>query len=238
MHHSSLLRRSIAVFAALAVGGAVALVATSGANASSTAADQTSAVAAMAMAPGRGENDFGMTKANFRGHRLSFTYTHGYFCDTSVSAGSSSKCEVGQKWRHAPSAQHDPLFITVPLGFSPGRMTECPTNLTCVDHPMTVDLSRLEPALKPLYPQYTDAQLTAALKNFATPQHDHFIADKNHGKAEWWDVYVVGVTSPKTFSKIHKHASYAYIHKLIKHKNPHVVGPIPSNLFLYFGVHK
>ena len=234
MQHSTLLRRLAAVAVALAVGTAVAVVATTGAGASTTSANQTSAVAAMALAPGRGENDFGITNGQFRSHDLRFIYTHGYYCDTSVASGASTKCEVGQKWNKAPSAQHDPLFITVPLGFNPGRMTECPANLTCVDHPMTIDLSRLEPALKPLYPQFSDAQLTAALKNFATPQHDHFIADKNHGKREWWDVYVVGVTSPKTFQKIHKHGSYGYIHKLIKHKNKNVVGPIPSNLFLYF----
>lgn len=70
---------------------------------------------------------------------------------------------------------------------------DCPNGLVCVDHPGTIDLSRLEPALKPLYPDLTAAQLTAALKNFATPGHQHFITDRNHGKPEWWDVRIGGV---------------------------------------------
>jgi hypothetical protein len=223
--------------AAVVSSVALGVTATTGAGAAAPASVSPRAgMAIMAMAPGHGENDFGMTKAFFRGHRVSFTYSHGYFCDTSVSSGATSRCEVGAKWKHAPSAQHDPLFITVPLGFQPGKMPDCPANLTCVDHPMTIDLSRLEPALKPLYPQFTDAQLTAALKNYMTPEHDHFITDKNHGKREWWDVYVVGVTSPKTFNAIHRHRSYRYVNKLIKHGNKHVVGPIPSNLFLFFSV--
>ena len=31
--------------------------------------------------------------------------------------------------------------------------------LQCVDHPGTIDLTRLESALKPLYPKLTDQQL-------------------------------------------------------------------------------
>jgi hypothetical protein len=194
--------------------------------------------AAQGSSPGRGENDFGMTHAYFRGHAVKFTYSHGYFCDTSVSSKSSTGCEVGQKWNKAPSGDHDPLFITVPLGFKPKKMVDCPANLTCVDHPTTVDMTRLEPALKPLYPQYTDAQLTAALQDFMTPEHDHFITTRAGGKREWWDVYVVGVTSPKVFRKIQQHRSYGYVRKLIRQKNKNVVGPIPSNIFLFFSVQK
>ena len=105
-----------------------------------------------------------------------------------------------------------------------------------MDHPTSIDLTRLEPALKPLYPHLTDAQLSAALQNFKTPEHDHFITDTNQGKREWWDVYVVGVTSPTVFRQIHNHQSYGYIQKLIRQKNPHVTKPIPSNLFLFFSV--
>lgn len=104
----------------------------------------------------------------------------------------------------------------------------------CVDHPGTIDLTRLEPALKPLYPQLTDAQLTAALRNFATPGHDHFIADDNEGAPEWWDVKVVGVTSPQVLADIRARRSNKYIEDLIRAKNPNVVGPIPTNIFLFF----
>jgi hypothetical protein len=238
MQHSSPLRRWAAVAVAIAVGLTVALAATSGAGAATGAANQKSAVAAMAMAPGHGEDDFGMTHAFFRGRGVSFTYAHGYFCDTSVTSQSSTKCEVGQAANKGPAKRFAPLFITVPLGFSPKKMLDCPPGLTCVDHPMTVDMTRLEPALKPLYPQFTDAQLTDALKDFPTPAHDHFVTTKAEGHRIWWDVRVVGVTSPKVYKKIKSHKSYAYIKKLIRQKNANVVGPIPSNIFLFFAVKK
>ena len=93
---------------------------------------------------------------------------------------------------------------------------DCPSNLVCVDHPGTIDLTRLEPALKPLYPQLTDAQLTDALKNFTTPGHDHFITTKAHGAREWWDVRVVGVTDKKVYDRINAHESVAYLKHEIK----------------------
>ncbi len=111
---------------------------------------------------------------------------------------------------------------------------DCPSNLVCVDHPGTIDLTRLEPALKPLYPQLTDAQLLAALKNYPTPGHQHFITDKNHGKPEWWDVRVVGVTDPTVYRKLDEHKSAAYLLHQVKAGRTTPV--IPTNLFLYFGV--
>jgi hypothetical protein len=184
---------------------------------------------------GHGVSEFGMTKGFIKGQRVQFTYAHGFYCDESVSSAASTQCEAGQKWNKAPSKQHDTLYITVPLGFDRNRsMIDCPSQLVCVDHPGTIDLTRLEPALKPLYPQLTDAQLTNALKNFVTPEHDHFITDLNNGKAEWWDVKVVGVTSAKTMEAIRAHRSFAYIKYLLNKKDKTVVGPIPTNLFLWF----
>jgi hypothetical protein len=192
-----------------------------------------------AMSHGRGIDEFGMTKAFYAGKALNFTYDKGFFCDTTVSSAASSACEAGASYVKPPAKNFDPLYITVPLGFTePMNMLECPDALVCVDHPGTIDLSRLEPALKGLYPTLTDAQLTAALKNFAVPGHDHFITTTNAGQAEWWDVQIIGVTSPKTYEEIREHKSFAYINNLIKKKDKTVLGPIPSNLFLFFSVQK
>src|SRR5512144_928804 len=65
-----------------------------------------------AMKAGRGIDEYGMTKAFFKGHSTSFTYSHGFWCDTHVRSTATSRCEGGKKWRHAPSRQHDPLYIT------------------------------------------------------------------------------------------------------------------------------
>lgn len=221
-------RRVAAVGAAviaLGAGGAGLAVATSGPAASTNA-----------MSPGRGVNEFGMTSAYYDGVPLRFSYTRGFFCDTTVQAASSTHCEAGARYKVAPAKNFDPLYITVPLGFTQSMMMDCPATLVCVDHPGTIDLARLEPALKPLYPNLTDEQLTKALMNAPTPAHDHFITTTNRGKPEWWDVRVIGVTSQSDYQDIIDHGSVAYIQKLIKDKDPNVLGPIPTNLFLYFSV--
>jgi hypothetical protein len=190
-----------------------------------------------AVARGRGIDEFGMTQAFFAGTANNFTYTKGFFCDRSIPSSASSGCEAGVTYKHPPAATFDPLYITVPLGFNvPMNMQDCPAGLVCVDHPGTIDLVRLESALKPLYPQLSDRQLNEALENFGVPGHDHFITDTNQGQPEWWDVRIVGVTSPTTYAAIRSHRSFDYIQQLINAKDKNVVGPIPTNLFLFFSV--
>jgi len=191
---------------------------------------------ASSSSPGMGVNEFGMTSAFFKGHVKEFTYAHGFFCDTTVASTAATGCEVGEKWKVAPSTQHDPLFITVPLGFTvPMSKMDCPDKLVCVDHPATLDLTRLATALAPIF-KTTPDKLRPALQDFVTPGHDHFITDTNHNQPEWWDVQVIGVTSAATYNKIHDSRDYRYIQKLISAKNKTVVGPIPTNLFLSFKV--
>ena len=183
---------------------------------------------------GRGVNEFGLTVGNVHRSTSIFRYTNGFYCDTHVPAASSTKCEVGTKWKVAPSRQHDPLFITVPLGFNvPEMKMDCPSKLVCVDHPATIDLTRLATVLAPIF-KTTPAALTPALRNFMTPGHDHFIIDKNNHKAEWWDVYVIGVTNAHTYADLQGHRSYSYIQALQRRHNPNITAAIPTNLFLYF----
>ncbi|MGN6606624.1 MAG: hypothetical protein ACTHMS_06400 [Jatrophihabitans sp.] len=220
-------RRRVGVIAASA-----AVLVTGGAALSLAA---TSAPPSNGTSVGHGINEFGSTVGFYKGHGVRFNYSRGFYCDTSVSSAASTGCEAGAQWKKAPSPQHDPLYVTVPLGFSvPRSHIHCPSNLVCVDHGGTIDLSRLEPALKPLFPSLTDAQLTDALKNYALPEHDHFVTDLNNRKPEWWDVRVIGVLSPKTMAAIRAHGSYGYIASLIKKGDKTVVGPIPTNEFLYF----
>lgn len=185
-----------------------------------------------AVSRGHGINEFGLTAGNIGGANTTFKYTKGFFCDTSVKSSATTGCEAGATFKKAPGA-HDTLFITVPLGFSIGKQ-ECPANLICVDHPGTIDLTRLEAALKPLYPKLSDAALTSALKNFAVPGHDHFLTTNAGGKNEWWDVQVIGVTDKALYKQIAASKDYNFIKSLLKAKNKNVVGPIPTNLFLKF----
>jgi hypothetical protein len=190
---------------------------------------------------GHGINEFGMTKSYFDGHTVSFTYDKGFFCDKSISSHATTGCEAGVDAKKLPPGAKsvDPLYITVPIGtgaaVSPMKM-ECPTGPVCVDHPGTIDLSRLESTIHTIAPYsgLSNAKLTAALKNYATPGHSHFITTKNGGKAEWWDVKVVAVTSTAEFNKLNAHGSVKYL--LAQIKAGKAVGPVPTNLFLYFSV--
>jgi hypothetical protein len=225
---SQVRKRRVRVFAAT-----IATVAAAGVGVAVAASS--SAPPSNAMHKGMGVNEYGMTRSFFAGHTVEFTYTKGFYCDRHVKSAASSGCEAGANYKKPPARNFDPLYITVPLGFSvPAMSMECPSGLVCVDHPGTIDLSRLEPALKPLYPQLTKAQLTAALKNSATPGHEHFITTKNADQPEWWDVKVVGVTSKAEWSKLNAHKSAAYLERQVNAKKTTAV--IPTNLFLYFGV--
>ena len=171
--------RVLAASVAIVVAGGIGIAA--GASTMTTPSN--------AISKGVGIPQFGMTQSFFNGHTVSFTYSKGFYCDKHVASAASSGCEAGVGFKAAPAKNFDPLYITVPLGFTVPTMTmECPSALACVDHPGTIDLSALEPALKGLYPQLTAAQLTAALKNFATPGHEHFITTAYGHQAEWWNV--------------------------------------------------
>ena len=188
-----------------------------------------------AVQKGIGMNQFGMTQSYFNGRTVSFTYTKGFYCDKHVSAASTSGCEAGAAYKVPPAAKFDPLYIEVPLGFTvPMASMECPTGLVCVDHPGTIDLSRLEPALKGLYPQLSAAQLTTALKNSGTPGHEHFLTTLNGGMAEWWNVDVIGVTSLKEWNAINTHKSFTFLNQQVSKKLTTPI--IPTNLFLFFSV--
>jgi hypothetical protein len=215
------------------LAASVAIVVAGGVGVASAA--DTAAPSSNAMQKGMGINEYGMTKSFFDGSTVSFTYSKGYYCDKSVSSAATSGCEAGANYKVPPAKNFDPLYIAVPLGFSVSAMSmECPSTLVCVDHPGTIDLSRLEPDLKALYPKLTVAQLTAALKNSATPGHEHFITTANGEKAEWWDVKVVGVTSLSEWNAIVAHKSFSYLDQQVNAKKTTPI--IPTNLFLYFSV--
>jgi hypothetical protein len=217
--------RVLAATLAIVIAGGVGMVAASAAAPTPSNATQS----------GMGINEFGMTKSFYNGGTVSFTYSKGFYCDKSVSAASTSGCEAGAAFKTPPAKSFDPLYILVPLGFTaPAMSMECPTALVCVDHPGTIDLSRLEPDLKALYPTLTAAQLTAALKNFATPGHQHYITTLNGGKAEWWNVDVVGVTSLSEYNLINAHKSFSFLNQQVNKKLTTPI--IPTNLFLYFSV--
>ena len=169
---------------------------------------------------GDGQDGYGITRDFESGFITPITYTHGFYCDLSVPAKSQSGCEAGTSYKRPPARQFDQLYITVPLGFTvPPMDMQCPTGLVCIDHPATIDLSAI-----------------GGPGDAMTPGHDHYTTTRNNGVPEWWDVEVVGVTDSATYNDIRAHGSFAYIDHLIKMGDKHLTKPIPTNLFLFFGV--
>jgi hypothetical protein len=181
---------------------------------------------------GRPQNvcrNIGTTDGWYEGHTVRFLYTQNFWCDPKVKSGAGNGCEVGAKYKSVPPGTTsdkftDPLFIPVPL-FSPApRHLQCPQG-PCIDHPDTIDLSRIAAALH---------APAGALKNVPLPGHDHLIADRNSNRPEWWPVYVIGVTKRSSFVEIERDKSLATAIRLAKNPKNGVTAPIPTNVFLWF----
>ena len=164
----------------------------------------------------------GNTKGWFDGRTVTFHYTRNFFCQNPPSSGAATHCEAGNDYIRTPSGTFDPLYVVVPLGFTPPQSTlQCPTAGRCIDHPHTIDLS---------------AVLGSGTSNALLPPHSHIVATANSGQPEWWNVDVVGVKSLKAWNKIVASKSDARLMWLQKHDHSVVTGNIPTNLFLYFSV--
>ena len=164
----------------------------------------------------------GFTNGWYDGHTVRFFYSKNYFCRTPPASGASSKCEGGANYIRTPAPNFDPLYVVVPLGFTPPKWTlQCPVAGNCIDHPSTIDLT---------------AVLGAGTGNLALPAHSHIVATNNSGQSEWWNIDVVGVKTLNDWYKIVNCKSDAELQYLQIHDPTHVTGNITTNLFLYFSV--
>ena len=83
----------------------------------------------------------GFTKGFFAGHTVRFFYTKNFSCKQPPASTASSKCEGGTNYTQTPASTFDPLYVIVPLGFTPPKYTlQCPAG-HCIDHPHTIDLT-------------------------------------------------------------------------------------------------
>lgn len=209
-------RAGLALAGVLAAGLAV-LSGTAFASSGSTAG-----MAGMQMSASRGH--VGTTRGWYDGHTVKFRYTRNFSCQTPPASHASSKCEAGADYTQTPSRTFDPLYVVVPLGFTPKRSTlQCPVAGHCIDHPSTIDLS---------------AVLGKGTSNLKLPPHSHIVATANSGQPEWWNVVVVGVSSPSAWNKIVHARSDAELQRLQRHAKSGVTGNIVTNLFLFFSVRK
>jgi hypothetical protein len=204
--------------AGLALAGGLAL-------ASGTAFASSSAPSAgmSGMGTASSHSHVGFTKGFFAGHTVRFYYTRNFHCAQPPAAVASSRCEGGANYTQTPASTFDPLYVIVPLGFTPpARTLQCPAG-HCIDHPHTIDLTSV---------------LGAGTGNLPLPAHSHIVATANSGQSEWWNVDVVGVKSMSAWNKLITAKSDRELQYLQRHDSAQVTGNITTNLFLYFAVRR
>src|SRR5580700_261578 len=179
-------------------------------------------MAAMTDMPSLRAGAVGSTAGLLDGKTVKFYYSKNFYCAAPPASKASSQCEAGTDYTQAPLSGFDPLYVVVPLGFTPPASTlQCPTAGKCVDHPSTIDLS---------------AVLGAGTANLALPPHSHIVATNNGTAPEWWNVDVVGVKSIGAWNAIVHAKSDQELMSLQRTDPSQVTGNITTNLFLWFGV--
>lgn len=198
--------------------GAGAVIASGTAMASASSASATMTGMQMAST----SSHVGFTNGWYAGHTVRFYYTKNFSCSEPPASMASSKCEAGADYVKTPASTFDPLYVIVPLGFTPPKYTlQCPVAGHCIDHPSTIDLS---------------AVLGSGTSDLPLPAHSHIVATTNGHQAEWWNVVVVGVKTDAAWNKIVSAKSDAKLMWLQRYDSSAVTGNIVTNLFLYFSV--
>jgi len=165
------------------------------------------------------------TPAWVDGRTVTVQYPQNFFCDTSVASSAPSGCEVGTDSNRGPvpNADRSVLYVLVPLFGSPNPTPMC-AQASCPNHPLTIDLSRIAGAL---------GVSPGAVASVPLPAHSHILDGPAGG---WWDVKVVAVTNETAWAALAAGKSEATMLALINDPNSGVLGPIPTNLYLFFNV--
>lgn len=165
-------------------------------------------------------DEHGFTGGWLNGQTVQFFYTRDFFCEPPPTSGAPSQCEVGEDGDTDPRPGPIPtLFVMTPLGFRPPDATlQCPIVGSCINHPSTIDLSRIGgPADAPL------------------PAHSHIINVMHGG---WWELNVIGVKNEVTWDQIVAGKSLATVRSLqaADPTSQNITGDIPTNAYLFFNV--
>jgi hypothetical protein len=104
------------------------------------------------------------------------------------------------------------MGITVPQS-----TLHCPIAGACINHPSTIDLSRL---------------LGASAANVPLPAHSHVINERHGG---WWELEVIGVKNLDSWNQIVAAKNLDKVREL-QAANAGVTDDIPTNVYLFFNV--
>jgi hypothetical protein len=167
------------------------------------------------------------TPAWVDGKTVTIQYPQNYFCDKSVASSAPSGCEVGTAANVGPvgNADRSVLYVLVPLFADPNPAPMC-ASASCPNHPTTIDLSRIAGPLGA-------GADPSAVADVALPAHSHILDGPAGG---WWNTQIVAVTNQAAWAKLAAGKSEAVMNALIADPNSGVVGPIPTNLYLFFNV--
>lgn len=159
------------------------------------------------------------------GQTVTIQYSQDYFCDTSVAASTPSGCEVGTPANRGPVANPDRsvLYVLVPLFANPSPAPMCAV-ASCPNHPLDIDLSRIAGAL---------GASPGAVATVPLPAHSHILDGPAGG---WWQVKVVAVTTQTAWAQLAAGKSQSTMDALLAAPGSGVIGPVPTNLYLFFNV--
>jgi hypothetical protein len=130
----------------------------------------------------------------------------------------SSFTSSGAQMNPPSGAAVSPIRTIVPQGFTPPDSTlQCPVAGSCIDHPSTIDLSRL-----------------MGSSNAALPPHSHILIDNESFQSTWWPVVVVGVKNIESWNAIVHAKSEAAVQACQAAGN--CTPDVSTNLFLFFQV--
>jgi len=170
--------------------------------------------------------EFGFTAGWLQGQTVQFFYHKPFFCRTPVAdggpVGSTTGCEAGSDGTVDPRPGHIPiLFVMTPLGFRPAESTlQCPIVGHCINHPSTIDLSRL---------------FGAGAANAPLPAHSHIV---DQAEGNFWELHVIGVKDPATWDQVVAGKSLAAV-RALQAADPtgtKITPEILTNVYLFFDV--
>ena len=163
--------------------------------------------------------DKGFTDGWLDGRTVKFFYNKEFFCKEPPTSGATSDCEAGAAAQVAPRPGNIPvLYVMTPLGFRPDASTlQCPEVGSCINHPSTIDVSRL---------------FGPGTENIPLPAHSHIVDVARGG---WWEIEVIGVTDPEIWAQIVAGKDLDTVRDL-QAAGKGITGDIPTNLYLVFAV--
>ena len=164
--------------------------------------------------------NIGITDGWFQGSTVEFQYSHDFFCQEPPASAASSDCEAGSQARVQPPSGEvgAPVWVLIPKGFTPDPSTlHCPQAGMCIDHPDTIDLSRV------------GGSATATF-----PAHSVLIDDDEELNSVWWPAKIVFVTSQNGWDTLVAGQSLATLRQ-VQHAGE-ASRDFDTNLFIWFEV--